>query len=91
MPAVCGPVSRSGTAERTAFEVAQRLPWTRRQRSYDELDLLNRILAVLEAIAHLEYLATDGTLIRTAADGMVVFSRASQNGCAAERPTMEGV
>jgi glyoxylase-like metal-dependent hydrolase (beta-lactamase superfamily II) len=74
-----------GTTERTAFDVAQRLPWTRRQRKYDELDLLNRVLAVLEALAHLEYLAIDGVLSRTATDGMVVFSRASENGCTGER------
>jgi hypothetical protein len=57
----------------------------------DFSDLGARVDELLEAIAHLEHLATDGTLIRTAADGMVVFSRASQNGCAVERPTTEGV
>jgi len=32
------------------------LGWTRHQRSFDDLDLLNQLLAVSETIAHLEVL-----------------------------------
>ena len=41
----------------TAFEVANRLGWTRRNRRFDELDEFNQILAVHETIAHLRVLA----------------------------------
>jgi glyoxylase-like metal-dependent hydrolase (beta-lactamase superfamily II) len=48
--------------ERTAYEVAHDLPWTRRQKRFDELDLFNRVLAVHETGAHLDLLAVQGTL-----------------------------
>lgn len=59
---------------RTAFEVAQELPWTRRNRRYEELDLFNRVLALHETAAHLELLAVQGTLARRErADGILEF------------------
>jgi glyoxylase-like metal-dependent hydrolase (beta-lactamase superfamily II) len=54
----------------TAFEVAQRLRWTRRGRAFDELDLLSRCLAVTETAAHLDVLAGTGRLARTEHDGV---------------------
>jgi glyoxylase-like metal-dependent hydrolase (beta-lactamase superfamily II) len=45
----------------TAYEVAHDLPWTRRERRYEELDLGNRLLALTETVAHLELLAVQGT------------------------------
>lgn len=46
----------------TAYEVAHDLPWTRRERRYEELDLGNRLLALTETVAHLELLAVQGTV-----------------------------
>lgn len=60
--------------ERSAAEVAALLPWTRRARRLDELDLFNRVLAVNETVAHLELLRTEGTLARRDADGTLVYS-----------------
>lgn len=54
----------------TAFEVAQRLRWTRRGRSFDELDLLSRSLAVTETAAHLDVLVGTGRLLRAEDDGV---------------------
>lgn len=56
----------------TPFEVADRLRWTRRERSMDELDPFNRMLAVAETWAHLVLLAAQGRLVAsgTLADGL---------------------
>ena len=55
---------------RTAFEVAQVLPWTRRDRRYDELDGFNRQLAVQETAAHLDLLVRQGTVRESSVDGI---------------------
>jgi glyoxylase-like metal-dependent hydrolase (beta-lactamase superfamily II) len=47
----------------TAYEVAHDIPWTRRNRRYEELDLGNRLLALTETAAHLELLAVQGTVV----------------------------
>jgi glyoxylase-like metal-dependent hydrolase (beta-lactamase superfamily II) len=44
----------------TAGRVARRLTWTRRHRSYDELDSFNRMVATCETIAHLDVLVDRG-------------------------------
>lgn len=46
----------------TALQVAERLPWTRRERAFAELDAYNGMLAVLETGAHLELLAAQDRL-----------------------------
>jgi glyoxylase-like metal-dependent hydrolase (beta-lactamase superfamily II) len=46
----------------TAFEVAGRLRWTRRERALAELDLFNQMLAVIETGAHLDVLVLHGEL-----------------------------
>ena len=51
---------RSGC--RTADDVARVLTWTRRERAYADLDLFNRMLAVLETAAHLELLVAQQRL-----------------------------
>ena len=58
----------------TAYEVAQRLTWTRRERSLDELDVFNSMLAVLETESHLALLAAQGRLRLVIEDGVVHFS-----------------
>lgn len=64
-------VAAGGT---TAFEVAQRLRWTRRGRSFDELDLLSRCLAVTETAAHLDVLVGTGHLTRADNDGVRYYA-----------------
>ena len=60
----------------TAADIARRLLWTRRERRFDELDLLSRCLAVTETLAHLEVLAASGRVRRTNDDGTFSYSRA---------------
>lgn len=40
----------------TTYDVARALPWTRRERAFDDLDIFNRMLAVNETAAHLDVL-----------------------------------
>ena len=54
----------------TAYEAARLLPWTRRERTYDELGVFDGVLACFETLAHLELLALQGRLART--DGETV-------------------
>lgn len=49
----------------TAHEVAQVLPWTRRDHRLDELDPMNTMLAILETAAHLDVLVERGALTRS--------------------------
>lgn len=44
----------------TASSVAQSLTWTRRQRSYADLDDFNRMIATCETMAHLDVLVFRG-------------------------------
>jgi hypothetical protein len=46
----------------TAHEVATVLPWTRRDKRLDELDLFNAMLATLETAAHLDVLVERGAV-----------------------------
>jgi hypothetical protein len=46
----------------TAYEVAQALGWTRRERAFDDLDPFNQMLAVNETAAHLDVLVRQGRL-----------------------------
>jgi glyoxylase-like metal-dependent hydrolase (beta-lactamase superfamily II) len=55
----------------TAWEVAQVLPWTRRQRKLADLDLMNQMLAVGETAAHLEVLILRGQLVKERSPGGV--------------------
>jgi glyoxylase-like metal-dependent hydrolase (beta-lactamase superfamily II) len=54
----------------TGLEVARQLRWTRRERRLEELDPFNQMLAVLETVAHLTVLVTQGALRRTRVDGV---------------------
>ncbi|HET8719011.1 MAG TPA: MBL fold metallo-hydrolase [Nocardioidaceae bacterium] len=53
----------------TAYEVAARLPWTRRDRALGELDVFNAMLATLETMAHLDLLVATGRLVGDGPDG----------------------
>ena len=54
----------------TGLEVARELRWTRRERRLEDLDPFNQMLAVLETVAHLTVLVTQGALRRTRVDGV---------------------
>ena len=60
----------------SAFEVANVLGWTRRLKSFTELDMFNQILAVNETVAHLVVLVERGWLRRETVDGIVRYHRA---------------
>jgi hypothetical protein len=60
----------------TAYEVAQRLRWTRRERHFDELDVMSRCLAVTETAAHLEVLVGTGELRAIGYDGVRAYEAA---------------
>ncbi|MFP5071074.1 MBL fold metallo-hydrolase [Pseudonocardia nantongensis] len=49
----------------SALETARMLRWTRREHRFDDMDLFNRMLAVLETGAHLDVLAERGEIVRT--------------------------
>lgn len=59
--------------DRTAREVAARLPWTRRERRFLDLDPFNQMLAVFESEAHLEVLERRGRLRRDLADSIHTY------------------
>ncbi|HEY6277884.1 MAG TPA: MBL fold metallo-hydrolase [Streptosporangiaceae bacterium] len=58
--AQCADAVAAGAA--TAYQAAQVLRWTRRQRHLDELDPFNQMLAVAETRVHLELLVAQGRL-----------------------------
>ena len=51
---------------RTAWEVAGLLPWTRHERTREELGPFDGVLAAFETLAHLELLALQGRVGRIA-------------------------
>ncbi|MFI9009013.1 MBL fold metallo-hydrolase [Actinosynnema sp. NPDC053489] len=61
---------RAGTG--TAFETARELGWTRRQRSFADLDLFNQVLATGETAAHLDVLVHRGLVTTERGDDGVV-------------------
>lgn len=54
----------------TAHEIAGRLRWTRRERTLEELDLFNQMMAVGETGAHLDLLVIQGRLAVVERDGV---------------------
>lgn len=58
----------------TGCEVARNLLWTSRHRTYAELDLFNRMIAVNETLAHLDVLVEHGRLGRAEDGGVDLFS-----------------
>jgi glyoxylase-like metal-dependent hydrolase (beta-lactamase superfamily II) len=51
-----------GRGPATAYEAAQKLRWTRRERHFDELEPYHRYMATAETAAHLEVLVIRGFL-----------------------------
>jgi glyoxylase-like metal-dependent hydrolase (beta-lactamase superfamily II) len=58
----------------TAFEAAGRLHWTRRQKSLEDLDPFNQMLAIAETGAHLALLVAQGRLRSHDADGLRTYT-----------------
>jgi glyoxylase-like metal-dependent hydrolase (beta-lactamase superfamily II) len=54
----------------TGLEVSRQLTWTRRERSLDELDLFNQMLAIAETGAHLQLLVAQHRLHSHDVDGV---------------------
>ncbi len=69
--ALCQNAVDSGLA--TAWQVAEKLPWTRHERSMADLDAFNAVLATFETLAHLELLAAQGRIRRDDAETTVRF------------------
>ena len=63
----------------TAYDVAQRLTWTRRERFLADLDLFNAALASMETMVHLDLLVRQGTLGKEVTDGTAVYSPSPEN------------
>jgi glyoxylase-like metal-dependent hydrolase (beta-lactamase superfamily II) len=57
----------------TAYDVARELPWTRRGRRFDDLDLLNQMLAVFETAVHLDLLAAGGRIRRDVTPEGIIY------------------
>jgi glyoxylase-like metal-dependent hydrolase (beta-lactamase superfamily II) len=58
----------------TAYAAARALTWTRRERRFDELDLFNQMMAVMETAAHLDVLVRQGRLHASLTDGVVTYA-----------------
>lgn len=63
----------------TAFQSALRLGWTRHDKSLEDLDVFNRILAVGETAAHLDLLVARGVLRASLVDGVTEYRTASRS------------
>jgi glyoxylase-like metal-dependent hydrolase (beta-lactamase superfamily II) len=62
----------------TPYEVAKAIRWTRRERSFGELDLFSQILAINETAAHLEVLTVRRQLTReVSAEGADLYQVAA--------------
>jgi glyoxylase-like metal-dependent hydrolase (beta-lactamase superfamily II) len=57
----------------SAADVARALPWTRRNRSFDELGTWHQVFAITETIAHLEHLRLTDRMARLAAGDALVY------------------
>jgi glyoxylase-like metal-dependent hydrolase (beta-lactamase superfamily II) len=68
----CAAVIAQGAA--TAYEAARILTWTRRERSFDELDAFNQMMAVLETAAHLDVLVRQGRLRSEVTGGVLSYA-----------------
>jgi glyoxylase-like metal-dependent hydrolase (beta-lactamase superfamily II) len=57
----------------TAYQVAHAVRWTSRGKGYDELDLMNQMLAVGETLSHLDLLVARGQAAVETVDGVRYF------------------
>jgi glyoxylase-like metal-dependent hydrolase (beta-lactamase superfamily II) len=61
----------------SAYQVAVAVRWTSRDRHFDELDVMNQMLAVGETLSHLDLLVARGQATATSADGVTMFQPAA--------------
>jgi glyoxylase-like metal-dependent hydrolase (beta-lactamase superfamily II) len=66
---LAGVVAGAGTA----YETARALPWTRRARRFDDLDLFNQMMAIFETAVHLDLLAAGGRIRRSATPQAITY------------------
>jgi glyoxylase-like metal-dependent hydrolase (beta-lactamase superfamily II) len=67
--------------EHSAFEVAQAVPWTSRQRKLTDLDPMNQMLAIGETVYHLDLLVAQSAAVRrTGDDGVRRYRPAELSG-----------
>jgi glyoxylase-like metal-dependent hydrolase (beta-lactamase superfamily II) len=59
----------------TAYDVARKIPWTRRGVAYETLRRGDQVLAVWETGAHLEFLESQHRLTRTSSGGVDRYTR----------------
>lgn len=72
---LAGSLAAVDSGAHTAYEVADRLGWTRRERRLADLDLFNATLAVLETEAHLSVLVERGHVSCAEEDGVRHYVR----------------
>jgi len=58
---------------RTAYQVAQAVKWTSRNKALTELDLINQMLAVGETLSHLDLLVARGLAVADSGTGVMHF------------------
>src|SRR4051794_28073561 len=58
----------------SAYDVANRLTWTRHEREMSDLDVFNAALASMETMVHLDLLSFRGLLHREVLDGTATYS-----------------
>ena len=68
---LCGDAVAAGA--RTAYQVAERVPWTRHQRRLGELVPFDQVMAVAETFAHLEVLCLQARLTVSERDSVDEF------------------
>ena len=73
---LCLSAVRSGLD--TAYDVASVLPWTRHDRHFDELDVFNQGMAVMETMVHLELLVMRDQLVLDESQGTFIYTPMSQ-------------
>jgi glyoxylase-like metal-dependent hydrolase (beta-lactamase superfamily II) len=62
-----------GDEQRTAYQIAGAIEWTPANISLDHLDPLQKLFAVTETIAHLEWLVSNGELMKILQDGLIWY------------------
>ncbi|MBI4333663.1 MAG: MBL fold metallo-hydrolase [Chloroflexi bacterium] len=60
---------------RTGYEIAPRIKWATGGASFQQLPPLDRRLAVLETLSHLEYVCSMGLAQKISADGKTMFKK----------------
>jgi len=63
--------------ERTGYEVASALPWTRRRRTFFDLQIGQQRMALTETLAHLEELRSRGLIHREHRGDVLLYSPAA--------------